>query len=258
MKVDVYSIMRNEARMLPYFLRHYETFADRIFVWDEDSDDGSREMLERHPKVILLPFPDDYPGGVEDTYWVERLWPKYKVFSRGQADWVMCVDVDEFLYCENMGLFLEVCKERGAGVVVCRGYLMTAEAFPATGGQIYEEVTRGLRDSMNDKWCLFRPEVDIEFRRGRHRRPRSIQPEDTVVERYGVKLLHFRNLGIDYMRERLEMTLPGHNKARRALGFPEIGMDYYDQPHVLPNTNRTRGNIWEWWKQNKDKAERVL
>jgi len=40
----------------PVLLRHYETVAERIFVWDDQSDDGTTEMLKAHPLVTLLPL----------------------------------------------------------------------------------------------------------------------------------------------------------------------------------------------------------
>ncbi len=136
-KVDVYSIMRNEIKILPYFLRHYETFADRIFVWDDGSDDGTREILDAHPKVNVLPL---NLGRADDVYFVNHLWPQYKEISRGYADWVMCVDADEFIYHPNLMEKLEELGSKGVKRICCRGFTMYHPKFPTTTGQIYDEI----------------------------------------------------------------------------------------------------------------------
>ena len=59
MKIHVYSIVRNDRYILPYFLRHYSTFADRIFIIDDHSTDDTAEIAKANPKVTLLPFEYD-------------------------------------------------------------------------------------------------------------------------------------------------------------------------------------------------------
>ena len=64
MKIDVYSIVRNDRYILPYFLRHYSTFADRIFIIDDHSTDNTVEIVKANPKVTLLPF--EYNRGMNE------------------------------------------------------------------------------------------------------------------------------------------------------------------------------------------------
>jgi hypothetical protein len=47
--------VRNEAWILDRFLRCAATWADRIVVADQGSDDGSAEIAARHPRVHLVP-----------------------------------------------------------------------------------------------------------------------------------------------------------------------------------------------------------
>src|ERR1700722_20355846 len=56
LRIHVYSICWNERRMIEYFLRHYETFAERIVIYDDDSDDGTKEILLAHNKVEVRRF----------------------------------------------------------------------------------------------------------------------------------------------------------------------------------------------------------
>jgi hypothetical protein len=246
MKIDVYTICRNEARMMPYFLRHYETFANRIFVWDEDSNDGTHELLTAHPKVTLLPYPSDCPRGMQDNYWATHQWQQYKELSRGRADWVMIVDADELIYSLDLVGTLRDCRARKVDVLVCRNFIMVAEEFPVTNGQIYDVVKLGLRDGTCDKWCTFNPAIDVTFKPGRNRNPAQLSTN--AVEWNRLLLLHYRNLGLHYMRERNAKNVVG-------MGVPA---DYFDRLHNQPNSRRGRVNIYQWHEENKGKAERVV
>lgn len=231
MKIDVYSVMRNEIQILPYFLRHYETFADRIFVWDDDSDDGTREVLDKHPKVVLLGLTEHGPN---DHYWINKLWPQYKIISRGYADWCICVDADEFVYHPSILSHLEKYKDSNINQIKCAGYTMFSESLPMTDGQIYEEITYGVPDKWSTKTVVFNPEIDILYGIGRHR----CLPK-TLEVNYDFKLLHYRYLGFDYMVERCKKN--GTNLERR---------------NNLPDG--TRGRIIDWYPLNKDKAISIL
>ena len=46
MKVTLYTICYNEQEMLPYFLNHYSKMVDKIVVYDNQSTDNSRKILE--------------------------------------------------------------------------------------------------------------------------------------------------------------------------------------------------------------------
>ena len=69
MKIDVYTLCWNEEVRLPYFLRHYEKFANKIVVFDNESDDGSRKLVEDHPKAILKTYSTD--GKIRDDMYLQ-------------------------------------------------------------------------------------------------------------------------------------------------------------------------------------------
>lgn len=233
-KIDVYSIMRNEIDILPYFLRHYETFADRIFVWDDDSDDGTIEILDNHPKVVLLRLTEH---GVNDHYWINKLWPQYKIISRGYADWCICVDADEFVYHPNIIARLEECSSLGKKQIRCVGYTMFTEEFPITNGQIYDEITHGVTDRWSTKTAIFNPKFDITYSIGRHYSyPKIANEENPIID---FKLLHYRYLGYDYMIERCLKN----------------GMDL-NRRNNLPDG--TRGRIVDWYPNNISRAIKVI
>jgi glycosyltransferase involved in cell wall biosynthesis len=46
MKIHCHLLTRNEQHILPYSLRHYATFCERIFVHDMGSTDGTLEIAK--------------------------------------------------------------------------------------------------------------------------------------------------------------------------------------------------------------------
>lgn len=255
MQIDVYTMVRNEKDMLPYFLRHYETIATRIFVWDDGSDDGTLEMLQAHPKVTLLPF--DYTG-VNDEYQAEHQWPQYKNYSReSNTDWVIQVDCDEFVYHHDLVTRLAYLKYNGYHVVMPTGFLMCSEVFPTTVGQIYEEVKYGVRDRTMDKGVIFRPEIDIKFKPGRHRVLSAKFGDKDAVKCHHSKILylHFRYFGMEYYYQRINRNCYAHFRT----GSPYAQTIYpFDQNRPLMLPDRKMGLFKDWYPKNKDKLVRVI
>ena len=242
LKIDVYSVMRNEIKILPYFLRHYEQFADRIFVWDDQSDDGTREMLARHPKVVLLGLTHH---GANDMYYVQSLWPQYRLISRGYADWVMCVDADEFIYHPNLVQFLSECGEKGIQKIRCTGYTMHSTEFPhwKFKGQLYDLIKMGWADRWSTKTVVFDPAIQITFTPGRH----QCLPSRNIItyKNIGLKMLHYRYLGPKYFKDR-------NIKNCKLMGIPFIK----EKKHNLPDG--THDIPYEWYEDNKDKLINVV
>jgi hypothetical protein len=243
-RIDVYSTMYNEAQLLPYWLRHYETFASRIFVWlDDDSTDGSREILEQHPLVKILPL-DHHK--VDDMFWVKGLFQSYKRISRRKAEWVMVADGDEFIYHPDMQAALAQAKNNGVDVITCAGYTVISDRFPETQGQIYDELKMGLPDMWMEKDTVFHPSVRMKWRPGRHGISRIRKSDGTQAIRdkeTGVRILHYNYLGREYFQWRYERRI-------ERLGIPNAQFNHGN--NQLPDG--TRGNQQEWYERNISRA----
>ena len=248
MKLDVYATMYNEEFMIPYFLRHYETFANRIFIFYDKSTDNTRKLLEKHPKVTIF---DVERSGIDEGYWISKLWTKYEESSRGRADWVALVDADEFLYHPKLVETLEREKLKGTQLIQPEGFIMLGDKLPTTKGQIYEEVQFGLHDHWATQCCLFDPDIYIRFRPGCH----SIaHMQKKIVFRpgseLGIKLLHYRWFGKEYAQARDEK-----NFKRYFIGkVPPTHQ--VDPRRQLPD--RTRGRLNEWIETHKPDAINVI
>jgi len=182
---------------MPYFLRHYSTLASQIIIWDEQSTDGTREIIQSCPKAQLRDWPCK---GLDDDRFLEAVNNWYKM-ARGSADWVMWPDIDEILYHPNP---LQVLASANGDMVHATGYAMISKGNPPSGeGQIYDELRTGCRQNNYDKWIIWRPGVEIQHTAGRHtygwQWPRCNGRRSTKPN---FKLLHYHYFGVDYTRQR--------------------------------------------------------
>ena len=206
--------MRNEEYMLPYFLRHYETFADKIFIFDDHSTDRTVEIARDHNKTILQDF--KYNRGMNEDDFNDCFEKSYKKYSRDLADWVICVDGDEFIYNKNVIGVLKEQKERGVQVIQSIGYMMVSEVLPQKKGQIYEESKKGIRFPKYDKTVIFDPSLDITFGEGRHT---TNIPRGAKVAQKDLLLLHYRYLSKEYFLERSNMQWPRTNMDDKTINY---------------------------------------
>jgi len=207
MKVHIFSIMWNEEYFLPYFLRYYETFADKIYIFDDRSTDRTAEIAKANPKVELLEY--KYPTGVDEDDHSRCFENAYKKYSRGVADWVFCVDADEIIYNQNIKAVLKAEREEGVEVIKTTGYQMVSEKLPRTDKQIYEVCKTGGRSRGYDKPVVLSPEIDVEFGIGRHS---AEFPEGTHVVKAKLLLLHYRYLSRYFVINRAKTSYPRWNE----------------------------------------------
>lgn len=207
--------------MLPYFLRHYTRFAD-VFIIDDHSTDNTRQIAQDAPRTTLLDYKYKSPFTEKDHS--KAFIEAYKEHSK-DADWVICVDCDEFIYTEDV-LGSLVGK---SGILKPEGYMMISEASPTGDGQIYDEIKTGIRMRQYDKPVIVQPHVELEFGDGRH----SVV-SDTPIMRADMKLLHYKYLGRDYYQKRSEEVyprtdMPSDEIRKKRL---QMGLKWYDD-HII-------------------------
>jgi hypothetical protein len=197
--VHLHALCWNEERLLPYFFRHYDDIVDRYYVYDHDSTDRSVELLTSHRNVVLGRF--EVTGGSfvrAATAHYNHCWKQ----SRGVADWVFVVNIDEHLYHPRLRAYLRACTRRGVSVIVPEGYNMVSDGFPTSRKPLWSTIRYGARDTRWDKPQFFDPNKveDIDFKEGRH----SATPRGDIVypKTTRTKLLHFKYLGVDYLVRR--------------------------------------------------------
>lgn len=91
--IRLFSVMRNEYDLLPNFLEHYRNLGVAKFVIvDNDSTDGSRELLLQQTDVDLYHAAGSYAGANGGTLWLDSL-----MYEQARGEWVLNVDADELL-----------------------------------------------------------------------------------------------------------------------------------------------------------------
>jgi len=189
-QIDLYTITWNEQRLLPFFLDYYGPWIDRFVVFDDNSDDGTTEMLARHPKVDLRVFP---PKGDSFVRAALEIWRHAWKESRGRADWVVVTNIDEFVvHPAGMRSYLERCTAEGVTLIHPRGYEMVGGEFPPAGKRLVAELRWGVPMFGHDKRQVFNPDAieDMNYGVGRH----SARPTGRIVEPLIVEasLLHYK------------------------------------------------------------------
>jgi hypothetical protein len=199
--IHLYALCWNEAQIIPFFLRHYRSLVDRIHVYDNRSTDASRELLAGDPAIDVTSFDIDGDSFVDTARRVcDEMWRE----SRGVADWVILVDMDEHLFHPDLRRYLEDCTVAGVTAIKTTGYEMMALSFPPIDALLAQTVTSGVRNAVAfDKFSIFNPNAieNTNFRPGRH----ESGPDGQVVwpARSEVKLLHYKKLGLDYLIARM-------------------------------------------------------
>lgn len=191
--VHLYAVCKNEVRLTPWFLQHYESCVDRFFVYDNGSTDGTLELLAGHPRVDIRHFETE---GLYDEDAIVSIKNAAWKTSCGQADFVIVCDMDEFLFHPDMPALLSVMMQRKYTLLKPRGYQMVSESLPAFTGtrRLCEICPMGVADFHNySKQVLFDPnQVDIRYRPGAHRA--NPQGRIRLFESSRAKLLHYKNV----------------------------------------------------------------
>jgi len=222
--------------ILPHFLKHYD-FVDRIVVYDNQSDDESLQILKSSAKVEVRSFDT---GGKHHTGKLDKIRNQAWKESKGQADFVIVCDIDEFLYHPHFLYLLEAMKACGATVMKPQGYEMLGEQPPESGDDIFELYSKGMRTYSFDKCVLFDPDAieEINYQPGSH----TCEPAGEVVlfRRPELTLLHFRHLGVSYVRHRYEASV-----ARRS----DFNLKHHFGTHYLESEEDTQRRF-EKMRQN--------
>ncbi|KQT46663.1 hypothetical protein ASG52_13190 [Methylobacterium sp. Leaf456] len=198
MVVHLYALNYNEINLLPFFFQHYDSIVDHYFIFDDRSDDGSIEYLQSRPNVTLKTFEhgaESYVLPATDFY--NQAWKA----SRGVADWIIIVNIDEHIHHPRFRETLAALRGRHVTAVQCRGWEMVSQHFPESG-PLRDSVPNGVRYAVMDKIAVFDPNAieETNFSGGRH----SAAPKGWVKLSHDddFKLLHYKCLGLDYVSAR--------------------------------------------------------
>lgn len=190
MKITLYFINFNDSFYLKFIKQHYGKFCQRIVMYDNHSTDDSVAM------ATLLGFEVrmfGLPGELNDQRYLDvknHCWKE----SRGEADYVIVCDADEFV---TPPVF------KSGSLPVVEGFNMIDEALPMHS---FSEIASGVPSKNYSKQAIFDPTgvEEISFLHGCH----SHQVKGNVNFRenptfengkahihYTAKLYHYRMIG---------------------------------------------------------------
>jgi glycosyltransferase involved in cell wall biosynthesis len=271
MRVHLYALCWNDARMLGFFFRHYDPFVTRYIIFDDGSDDGSLDILRAHPRVEVRPVPEHLrPVGVRTA---AMLWNNCWKESRGGTDWVIVGEIDEHLDHPDMLGYLRACPAEGVTAIPALGFQMTSRQFPKPDERLCTTLTFGCPRLGMSKLSIFNPDAieEINYDLGRHRANptgRVFTPRrDEVLNR------HYKYIDVDYVRERHRAlgTRLSKEESEKSLGIHW----FYNDEELLrewakleneavdladPNLNLTEvhRNTARWWSELRIGADRPL
>ena len=202
-QIFVFSVVHNEEFMLPHFLKHYEPYAERIFIIDDHSTDKTAEIAKAHPKVTYSEYA--FEGLNEDEF---NLTFESMTSDIYPSEWAVCVDCDEFI------TGLETLDNEVAGILKPTGYTMVGRT-----GKL--EDCHPVRDNKYDKPVVFDPELDVRFGPGRH-------TVNLPTRESKLKLLHYKYPSREYYLERNSKIYPRIMDKKTAEYRIKKGLAWYD------------------------------
>lgn len=197
MKIHLYTVAWNEEYIMPYFLRHYSKFCDKIFVYDNESTDSTVDIVKSFPNTEVKSFKsEDKFNDLANLYIKSNMYKQ----SRGEADWVIVVDADEFIYYPNIKEKLSEYDQQGINFPKIIGYEMMPGCELDSNDDLPEKYKLGTRFINLDKRAIFKPELDMKYGVGCHFA--EIPQGAKESQSQEIKLLHYKMINMDYFIQR--------------------------------------------------------
>jgi hypothetical protein len=190
MIVHAWTIVKDGAYFLPHWLRHYGELADRLFVMDDGSTDGTRYLVRQHPKATLLNYP--FTNGMDDQLHADTF-NTFVPWLSAEADWVMTPDIDEFLVFDSRDIraFLLDVELRGRVAVRAHGVMAGADVPPVTDEPLWQACYYRKPYHEWNKTIVFKP-GRVRLTSGQHRLEGEAQAHAHVG---GITLYHCNYFG---------------------------------------------------------------
>lgn len=192
--VEVFAICYNEEKIMPFFLKHYSKFCSQITIFDNHSTDKTIEIIKNFAKTFptqLILY--DTSGTLDDSVYLSI---KNNCWKKSEADYVIVVDSDEFIYHKDIKKFI---IDNPKSIYKPKGYNMVSDIFP-TGDDILQ-IKTGKYSSNYSKLALFSPKEvqEINYHLGCHNAsPTLTDGCIEIIEEDELKLLHYKNLSFEY------------------------------------------------------------
>lgn len=193
MKVEIFTAIKNEEDILPFFINNYrKAFPNCIInIYDNNSTDKSVEICKAN-NCNVFDFPDFIPHVKEEL--LTDL--KNNIWKNSDADWIIVCDVDELL---DMSMNDLLSLEESVNVIKIQGYNMidvTEDDLPI------EKLTYGSPSEGYSKLVMFKNKSinEINYSPGAH----TANPlPDPIFSDNVFNLLHYKkqNFSLKNLKE---------------------------------------------------------
>lgn len=186
--VEAFIVGWNEAETIRLTLSHYNSFCEKVTLFDNYSTDGTPDIA-RSMGAEVKQF--GTPGVLSDD---DYLTVKNNCWKRSKSRWVVVCDADEILwdgYEKRTKAVFKMAADMGATIFQTVGFDVVSRYMPKND---FLELRNGFQNENYSKTVCFDPMAikEINFKYGCH----VSKPKGNVVyyERPLV-LMHYRNIG---------------------------------------------------------------
>lgn len=195
MKIHAFVICKNEELIMPHLLNYYSRFCQKITFYDNESTDNTINIINAFTGCETEIISYSTNGEIRDDIYIQI---KNNCWKNIDADFVIVIDSDEFLYHENLLEFLE---NNTFDVYYPTGYNMISNYFPADYNKlITDQVILGEYCKNYSKSVIFNPKTikEINYGIGAHESNPIGYADIKIYTGTDLKLLHYKNLGFEY------------------------------------------------------------
>lgn len=236
MKIEAHLLSWNEITLMPFVLKHYQKFCDKIVIHDNHSTDGGAE-LAKAMGCDVIPFGTKF---FDDQINMDT---KNSCWRGSDADWAIVADFDEVLYCKDP-----------AGMRYFLGARTHQTIFKTYGWQIMSdqmpkddllEITNGYHFANYSKSIIFNPKEikEIGYNLGAHR----CNPVGNVVwSEEPLYVLHYKHIG------GLQRTIDRYNEYKPR-------MSPFNRKHGHgKHYNRSVASLRQEWDERMAKSKPLI
>jgi len=231
MKLTTITPIYNEEYLLPHFIFNYRYVNKMIFLFDADTTDNSKIIIETYCNKYNIEFEIiEFSFGFDD---IGLIFLTNKIINKTDSDYFICVDADEFIIANKLNIYsFDFC------------HALFYQMIPHDSENkdliiekpMLQQRNYGYFDSLYVKPCIVRKQANPIFGVGKH----TVQINGITIypQVYAAfKGMHLNMVNLDFAINRYKERCKRISDRNRTLGF---GSQYflYDENVIVEKFNR--------------------